>query len=159
MRTTVAVILLFGAPLVAGAVGALATATAPSFYAQLARPSWAPPSSVFGPVWTALYVLMGVAAFLVWKTCGWEGARGALILFAVQLILNALWSWLFFRWHLGTASSADITILLVMVIALVVLFVRLRPLAGVLLIPYLAWVTFATFLNFAMVRMNPSLLR
>ncbi|HSP15319.1 MAG TPA: TspO/MBR family protein [Thermoanaerobaculia bacterium] len=159
MRTAIAAIVLIGAPLVAGAAGAFATTRAPEFFAQLAKPSWAPPASVFGPVWTALYILMGVAAFLVWRTHGSAGARGALILFGAQLIVNALWSWLFFRWRLGIASTADIALLWLLLVALVIWFVRLRPLAGVLLLPYLAWVTFATALNVAIVRANPDLLR
>ena len=159
MKTGAAIALLIGAPLAAGAIGAIASVNAPSFYTGLNQPSWAPPPSVFGPVWTALYLLMGIAAFLVWRTRGWEGARGALTLFLVQLVFNAIWSWLFFHWRLGTASCADIVVLLILVAALTVWFLRIRPLAGALLVPYAAWVTFATALNFSIVRMNPAMFR
>lgn len=158
MKTASAALLFIGTPFIAGAVGAIASANAQSFYAQLVQPAWAPPPSVFGPVWTALYFLMGLAAFLVWKRFRWEGAPVALALFLAHLVVNALWSWLFFRWQLGLASSADITLLLVMVGTLVVLFFRLRPISGWLLLPYLAWVSFAAALNFTLVRLNPQLL-
>ena len=152
--TATAALLLFGAPIVTGAAGALATVRAPAFYQALVKPSWAPPPSLFGPVWTALYLLMGIAAFLVWRRHGWNGA---LVLFLVQLVPNALWSWLFFRWQLGAASIADIALLWVMIVVLEVWFSRLRVLSAVLLLPYLAWVTFATALNIAIVRATPSL--
>ena len=156
MKTALAAVLLIGAPLLAGAIGAVAATNAPSFYAQLARPSWAPPPSVFGPVWTALYILMGVAAFLVWRAHGWHPA---LTLFLLHLVLNALWSWLFFFWQRGLWSSVEIVALWLVIAALVIWFLRLRPLAGVLLLPYAAWVTFATALTFALVGANPQLLR
>jgi tryptophan-rich sensory protein len=158
VRTAAAIIVLIGAPLLTGAIGAIASVSAPSFYAVLARPTWAPPASLFGPVWTTLYVVMGVAAFLVWRARGWAGARGALVLFLAQLVINGLWSWLFFHWRLGTASIADIVLLWLMVAILAFWFWRLRPISGALLLPYLAWVTFAAFLNVATVRLNPNLL-
>lgn len=145
---------LIGAPLAAGAAGAFATAGAPAFYSALPQPSWAPPSWLFGPVWTALYLLMGIAALLVWLRHGWTAA---LALYFAQLVPNALWSWLFFRWRSGAGSIADIAILWVLIVVLVIWFFRLRPLAGALLAPYLAWVTFASALNVAVVRASPSL--
>src|SRR5689334_9738724 len=98
--------------LAAGGVGALATRHAREFYAGLVRPAWAPPGWLFGPVWTALYLLMGVAAWLVWRRVGWSGARGALTLFLVQLACNALWSWLFFAWRRGALAFVEIVVLL-----------------------------------------------
>src|SRR5215210_6787199 len=83
----------------AAAVGAVASADAGDFYRQLDRPDWAPPAWVFGPVWTVLYTLQGVAAWLVWRERGAGGRRGALVIFVAQLAVNALWSWLFFVWH------------------------------------------------------------
>lgn len=142
-------------PLVTGGIGAIASANAPVFYRQLVQPSWAPPPSVFGPVWTTLFVLMGIAAFLVWRARGWSRI---LTLFVVHLAFNALWSWLFFAWHLGAGSFIEIVALWLMIAVLVVGFWRVRPLAGVLLVPYLAWVTFATALNFTLWRLNPTLL-
>ena len=92
---------------VAAAIGAVASIQAQSFYSQLVQPSWAPPAWLFGPVWTALYICMAIAAWLVWRSGGIRGNRGALSLFVVQLALNALWTWLFFAWHRGAWASAD----------------------------------------------------
>jgi benzodiazapine receptor len=143
---------------VAAAAGAVASAQSQSFYGQLVRPDWAPPASVFGPVWTILYASMGIAAWLAWRERGFGGARNALSLFLVQLVLNALWSWLFFAWRLGGWALADIIVLWLLIVATLVAFWRIRPLAGALLVPYLAWVSFATFLNHAVWRLNPALL-
>ena len=140
----------------AGAVGAVASVDAASFYAQLSKPAWAPPAGVFGPVWSALYVLMGVAAWLVWRTPGRQ--RAALGLFAVQLAANALWSWLFFAWHRGGLAAAEVLVLLALIVATVAAFWRIRPLAALLLVPYLLWVGFASALTWAVWRANPGLL-
>lgn len=144
--------------LVAGAIGAAASVQAATFYATLAQPSWAPPATVFGPVWSVLYVLMGIAAWLVWRRGGWAAQRRALTVFVAQLALNALWSWLFFGWHLGAAAMLDIVVLWVLIVVTVAMFWRARPLAGVLLLPYLAWVTFASVLNYAVWQLNPQAL-
>lgn len=140
------------------AMGAVASVQAAAFYQQLVQPSWAPPSSVFGPVWSVLYALMGVAAWLVWREGGWRRRRGALALFVVQLALNALWSWLFFGWHRGALAFADIVLLWLLIVATLVGFWRVRPLAGALLVPYLCWVSFASALNFAVWHLNPLIL-
>ena len=142
----------------AAALGAAASMEAGAFYAQLDRPDWAPPAAVFGQVWTVLYLLMGIAAWLVWREGGFRAARAALTLFLVQLALNALWSWLFFAWHRGGLAFADIVLLWMAIIATLVAFWRIRPLAGALLVPYLLWVSFATALNYATWRLNPQLL-
>lgn len=139
----------------AAAVGAAASIEAGPFYAELARPAWAPPGSVFGPVWTVLYALMGVAAWLVWRRGGFRAARGALTLFLLQLVPNALWSWLFFAWHRGALAFGDVLLLWLLVLATLIAFWRVRPLAGALLVPYLAWVSFATILSRAIWRLNP----
>jgi tryptophan-rich sensory protein len=115
----------------AAAIGAAATVQAGPFYTQLVRPEWAPPSSLFGPVWTILYALMGIAAWLVWRVGGFRAARASLGLFVAQLAINALWSWLFFAWHLGGLAFADIVLLWALVAATLVAFWRARPLAGV----------------------------
>lgn len=143
---------------IAAGIGAAASVQAGPFYAQLVRPEWAPPAWVFGPVWTALYVLMGVAAWLVWRVGGFRAARPALTLFLVQLALNALWSWLFFGWHLGVLAFADVLLLWVMIVATLVAFWRIRPLAGALLVPYLLWVSFASVLNYSVWQLNPQAL-
>jgi benzodiazapine receptor len=114
----------------AAAIGAVASVQAAAFYQQLAQPSWAPPSSVFGPVWSVLYALMGIAAWLVWRDGGWRRQRGVLTLFVIQLAANALWSWLFFGWHHGTLAFVDIVLLWLLIVATVIGFWRVRPLAG-----------------------------
>ena len=140
------------------AIGAFASINARNFYAQLTQPAWAPPGWVFGPVWSALYLMMGIAAWLVWRERGFAAARGAFVLFFVQLAANALWSWLFFDWHLGAMAFAEIIVLWCLIVATIVAFWRVRPLAGALLLPYLAWVSFASVLAFWMWRLNPVLL-
>jgi benzodiazapine receptor len=139
-----------------GAVGVLATRHAREFYAELARPRWAPPGWLFGPVWTALYLMMGVAAWLVWRRAGWAGAAGGLSLFLAQLICNAAWSWLFFAWRRGAWALADILLLVGLIVATLLAFARVHRLAAVLFVPYLAWVIFATALTYAIWRANPS---
>ncbi|PWB39387.1 MAG: sensory protein [Rhodocyclales bacterium] len=142
----------------AAAIGAVASVGAKTFYAELVRPAWAPPGWLFGPVWTALYALMGVSAWLVWRERGFAGARAALALFIVQLAVNALWSWLFFAWRLGGPAFAEVLLLWCLIVATVIAFRRIKPLAAVLLLPYLAWVTFASTLTHAVWRLNPALL-
>lgn len=142
----------------AAAVGALATMDAGTFYLQLARPAWAPPASVFGPVWTVLYLMMGVAAWLVWREQHARGRIAALALFLVQLGANALWSWLFFAWHKGAFAFVEVLVLLALIAAMVAAFWRISRLAAVLLVPYLAWVSFASALTFAVWQANPGLL-
>ena len=92
---------------IAAAIGSAASLQAGSFYTDLARPDWAPPPSVFGPVWSVLYALMAIAAWMVWRVAGFAAARTALVLFLVQLAFNALWSWLFFGWRLGGLSPSS----------------------------------------------------
>lgn len=144
---------------IAAGIGSIASTRAGSFYQQLVRPDWAPPGDVFGPVWTVLYVLMGIAAWLVWRRAGsFTAARTALTLYLVQLVANALWSWLFFSWRMGGAALAELVVLWLLIGATVIAFWRIRPLAGALMLPYWAWVTFAGFLNYATWQLNPQLL-
>jgi len=142
----------------AAALGAVASRNAPAFYGQLVLPAWAPPASVFGPVWSVLYLLMAVAAWAVWRERGAAGRRTALGLFLAQLGVNALWSWLFFAWHRGALALADVLLLLGLVAATAVAFWRIRPAAGLLLLPYLAWIVFASALTWAVWQANPLLL-
>lgn len=129
---------------------------AASFYAFLAQPSWAPPAWLFGPVWSVLYVLMAIAAWLVWRERGWRGASTALTLFVVQLAVNALWTWVFFAWHRGALALLEIVVLAGLVAATILAFWRWHRLAALLLVPYLAWVGFATALTYALWRLNPA---
>ena len=142
----------------AATMGALASANAGTFYGQLARPNWAPPAWLFAPVWSTLYVLMAVSAWIVWRTHRFAGARKALVLFIIQLGANAAWSWLFFTWRRGDLAFAEILILWSLIVATVVSFRRLSAIAAYLLYPYLAWTTFASALTFAVWRLNPGLL-
>lgn len=142
----------------ASAVGAVASIQAKSFYTQLVQPDWAPPPWLFGPVWTVLYAMMAIAAWLVWRRGGLRGNPVALSLFFGQLLLNALWSWLFFAWHLGALAFADIVLLWALIVATLVSFWRVSPLAGALLMPYLLWVSFAAALNYSLWQLNLQLL-
>ena len=140
----------------AAAVGALASVDAASFYARLDKPSWAPPPTVFGPVWSVLYALMGIAAWLVWRSPGPKLL--ALGLFGAQLAANALWSWLFFAWHRGALASVEVLVLLALIAATALAFWRASRLAALLLVPYLLWVAFASLLTWTLWRGNPGLL-
>jgi len=142
----------------AAAVGGLASASAGEFYRELVRPSWAPPGWLFGPVWSVLYVLMGVSAWLVWRARGFAGAKSALVVFIVQLGANALWTWIFFVWRQGGLAFAEILLLWALIVATIGLFWRVSRLAAMLLLPYLAWVSFASALTLSAWRLNPALL-
>lgn len=141
-----------------GGIGAIASVSAASFYGELSQPFWAPPAWLFGPVWSALYVLMGIAAWLVWRAHGFRGAAAALKLFVAQLFANALWTWIFFVWHLGALSLAEIVALWLVIASTILAFWRLHRIAALLLVPYLAWVSFATALTAALWRLNPAAL-
>ena len=142
--------------LTAGGIAALATTRAtPTWYQTLKKPSFDPPEWLFGPAWTLLYLMMAVAAWLVWKQgIGAPGVKLALAVFLVQLILNALWSVLFFGLRSPLAGLVDIVVLWLAILATIVLFFRTSVPAGILLLPYIAWVTFAALLNAAILRLN-----
>jgi len=143
---------------VAAAFGGFASAHAGTFYQALVRPPWAPPGWLFGPVWTLLYICMAISAWIVWRDHGFLKARTALSLFLAQLVLNGLWTWLFFVWHLGVLAFVEILILWALILATTIAFWRIRPIAGVLLLPYLAWVSFASVLTLAIWKSNPHIL-
>lgn len=141
------------------AAGAVASANAKVFYAGLVQPDWAPPGWLFGPVWTVLFTLMAVAAWLVWRApADPVDRRRALGLFGVQLVANALWSWLFFAWQKGGWAFAEVIVFWLLIAATTTAFWRIRPLAGLLLLPYLAWVAFAAYLNWVLWQANPAIL-
>lgn len=152
MKSTVSLTLWILAALAAGIVGSLFPPG--EWYAALDKPSWNPPNGVFAPVWTTLYVLMGIAAWLVWRRAGFAGARTALLLFAAQLALNALWSALFFGLQNPLAAFLELLVLWGVIVATLVRFWRVTPAAGALLIPYVCWVSFAGVLNFVIWRLN-----
>lgn len=140
--------LCFGVLVVGGTVAASALH---EWYATLARPSWTPPGWVFGPLWTLLFPLMAVAGWTVWR----EGrSRVAVLLFLLQLAFNAAWPWLFFGLHRLDWAFFDAAALWVTLVATMVAFYRVRRRAALLLVPYLAWVTFAAPLSFAVWRLN-----
>jgi benzodiazapine receptor len=144
---------------VAAAIGAAASADAGPFYQQLIRPRWAPPAWLFGPVWSVLYLLIGISAWLVWRLHGFDNARVAFTLFFTQLAANALWTWLFFFWRQGGMAFVEILVLWSVIVATGISFWRLHAkAAAILLLPYLVWVTFAAFLTFSVWQLNPDVL-
>lgn len=140
----------------AGIIGSVFTVTAiPTWYAGLVKPALNPPGWVFGPVWTLLYALMGIAAFLVWKR-GWKRkeVKVALGVFGAQLVANALWSIIFFAGHNPFYALIDIVLMWVLIVATIFVFYRISKPAAYLLVPYLAWVSFATYLNYMIYVLN-----
>ncbi|XOZ33767.1 TspO/MBR family protein [Halomonadaceae bacterium KBTZ08] len=144
--------------LLVAVLGAVASINAGAFYQSLAQPAWAPPAALFGPAWSTLYTLMAIAAWLVWRRCGFGGAPMALGLFIIQLLPNALWSWLFFVWQLGALAFATILVLWTLILSTLMHFWRVHRGAGLLLLPYLLWVSFAVALNLSVWQLNPELL-
>ncbi len=137
----------------AGLVGSFFIGNIDGWYATLNRPAFSPPNWIFGPAWTTLYALMGAAAYLIWQ----KGERGktALRIYWVQLAVNAVWTPLFFGLHNPALAFVDIVLLLALVAVTVVYFSRVSRIATLLLLPYLAWVCFASVLNFAILMLNP----
>jgi translocator protein len=133
-----------GVVAVAAVVGAVGVQGTTDTYKQLEQPGWAPPSWLFGPVWTLLYVMIAVSGWLVWRRVGWSRE---LIPYGVQLLLNAVWTPLFFGSGLRGLALIDIVLLWLAIAWTVWRFQRIRPVAAALLLPYWAWVTFATALN------------
>jgi tryptophan-rich sensory protein len=139
-----------------GSLGSIFTiANIPTWYNQLTKPPLNPPNWIFGPVWTLLFALMGMASYLVWQK-GWEKkkVRAALCVFLLQFILNVAWSFFFFGWRNPFLGLLDILLLLATIILTISKFLRIYALAGALLIPYLLWCSFATYLNFAILILN-----
>lgn len=139
----------------AGIIGAaFTTASVATWYTEIAKPTWNPPNWIFGPVWISLYTLMGIAAFLVWRKKDTSGAKFALCIYGIQLALNALWSILFFGLKNPGLAFVEIIILFIFIIITTILFWRINPSAGILMIPYIAWVFFAGFLNYTIWLLN-----
>jgi benzodiazapine receptor len=153
-RQALALLAFLTVCLSAGGIGSFATIyQIPTWYASLQKPSWTPPSWLFGPVWTTLYTMMGVASWLVWRTSPSPLSR-PLLYFWLQLALNTLWSFLFFAWESPGLAFAEIILLWLAIAATIVAFRKLSPAASLLLLPYLGWVSFASLLNFAIWRLN-----
>ncbi|MBP6876015.1 MAG: tryptophan-rich sensory protein [Candidatus Eisenbacteria bacterium] len=146
--------LLISLALVA-AVAAYGSQFSPApWYQEIPKPSWTPPGWLFGPVWTALYLMMAFAAWLVWRTRASRAVIGPIAVYVLQLALNGLWSYLFFGLRRFGLALVDLVALWALIAITIVLFWRIRRLAGALLLPYLAWVTFAGFLNHAIWALN-----
>ncbi len=143
-------------PQLAGVIGSIFTASAvPDWYSTLIRPELAPPNWVFAPVWTMLFILMGIAAFLIWrKGLQTKGVLFALVLFGVQLILNTLWSVVFFGFRNTALAFIEIGLLWLAIAATLVAFSRISRTAAVLLVPYILWVSFAAYLNYQFWALN-----
>lgn len=147
----VSVLIALAAGLIGNFLGMDAIST---WYAGLEKPAWNPPNWIFGPVWTLLYILMGVAAYVVWEQKKDSARRGALVVYGVQLLLNAAWSIIFFTFKQPAIAFGEIVLMWLAILVTIVMFWRIKPLAGILLLPYIAWVTFATVLNFAIWQLN-----
>jgi len=119
------------------------------WYATLNQPSFNPPNWVFGPVWTVLYILMGISLFLIWKLDAGKARNMTIFVFLLQLVLNFAWSFIFFYFNMLGLALFEIMLLWMSIVMMLVLFYKLRPLAAYINIPYLLWVTFATMLNAA----------
>ncbi len=126
------------------------------WYAQLRRPPLTPPGWLFAPVWTVLYALMGLAAWLVWQRAGWFAAAWPLALFLLQLLLNGLWSYLFFGWQRPGLALLDLLALWLVVLSTIRVFERHHQTAALLLVPYLLWLSFAAYLNLGFWLLNRS---
>ena len=125
------------------------------WYERLKKPWWRPPNRLFAPVWTALYVMIAVSGWLIWREVGFAGAALPMAVYALQLVLNAVWTPLFFGLHRPDLGFFDIVLVWLSIIATIALFFPIHVGAALLLLPYLAWVTFAAALNFAVWRLNP----
>ncbi len=138
-----------------GAISGFATAAnINSWYADLVKPSFNPPNAIFGPVWTILYILMGISLYLIWKKPVSEQKTTALRFFFVQLFLNFCWSFIFFYFHQTGWALTDIILLWIMIILTIFSFSKMDKTAAWLLVPYICWVSFATILNAAIFRLN-----
>ncbi|MCX8052491.1 MAG: tryptophan-rich sensory protein [Armatimonadetes bacterium] len=156
-KQVLALVLWIGVCLAAGFIGGLYTESSVStWYVSLRKPDFNPPNWVFAPVWTTLYTLMGIAAWLVWRK-GWKNTsvKTALIVFGVQLVLNTAWSIIFFGLRMPGAAFFELIALWIAIVATIALFFRLSILAGALLVPYILWVSFAAVLNYLVWRLNP----
>jgi tryptophan-rich sensory protein len=142
-------------PLSLGAIAGMFTSqSVPEWYATLNRPSFNPPNWIFGPVWSALYILMGISFFLIWKQEASKERKRAMLIFFFQLALNFAWSFIFFYFNRIGFALVEIVLLWISIVIMLVWFYKVKPLASYINIPYLLWVTFATVLNAAYYFLN-----
>jgi len=142
--------------LLAGFFGSIfTTPSIPNWYASLNKPSFNPPNWLFAPVWTLLFILMGIALFLMWqKGLKKKGVKKALGFFIIQLIFNVLWSFFFFKFHSPFWALLDIAVLWLFILLTTIKFFKINKLSGILLLPYLLWVSFASILNYTVYKLN-----
>ena len=154
MNNTVKLLIAIAITLLVGFFGSFFTISEiGSWYQTIQKPSWNPPNGIFGPVWTTLYILMGISLFLVWRSSVSQ-KRTAIILFSLQLVLNFFWSFIFFKQHQIDFAFAEILALWLMILLTIFAFGRINKLAAWLLVPYISWVSFAAILNFTIWQLN-----
>lgn len=155
MKPAIKLLVSLAIPLAIGFLGNLFTSSSvDTWYITLRSPSFAPPNWLFGPVWTTLYILMGISLYLIWRQPAGKSRYNALSIFAIQLFLNLLWSFLFFYMQSPGAALIDITALWIAIVIMLSRFFKIKSIAAWLNIPYLLWVTFALILNFAFFLLN-----
>ncbi len=156
MNNTLKLIIAIAIPLIVGGTSGFFTATGvESWYQTIARPTWNPPGWIFGPVWTTLYVMMGISLFLVWKEdTSVELKKIGIALFAVQLVLNFFWSFIFFNQHQIGWALVEIAAMWVFILLTIFAFAQVNKAAAWLLVPYISWVSFATILNYTIWQLN-----
>lgn len=156
MNNTTKLIISIALPVAVGATSGFFTATGvDSWYQTINKPSWNPPGWIFGPVWTTLYVMMGIALFLVWKSNTNEALKKtAITLFAVQMVLNFFWSFIFFKQEQSGWALVEIIVLWVAILLTIFAFAKVNKTAAWLLVPYISWVSFATILNYTIWKLN-----
>lgn len=156
MNNTIRLIISLAIPLAIGGISGFFTVSGvEGWYQTINKPSWNPPNSIFGPVWTTLYILMGIALFLVWKAdTSIELKKIAVALFAVQLVLNFFWSFIFFQLHQPGWALVEIIAMWVFILLTIFAFAQVNKTAAWLLVPYISWVSFATILNYTIWKLN-----
>ena len=156
MKSYVKLIIALAIPLIVGAIAGFFTSTSVNgWFTTIHKPSFNPPDWIFAPVWTTLYILMGIAFYLVWKSnTEHKVKKVAIIFYSIQLVLNFLWSFIFFGYHQPGWALADIILLLAMILLTTLWFERISVAAAWLMVPYICWVSFATVLNYYIWKLN-----
>ena len=156
MNNTLKLIIAILIPLAVGGFSGYVTAGGvEGWYATVQKPSFNPPNDLFAPVWTSLYILMGIGLFIVWKQpAGTPYRNTAIAIFIVQLVLNFFWSIIFFKLEKPDVAFADIVLMWIAILLMIIYFIKVKPVAGYIQIPYLCWVSFASVLNFYIWQLN-----
>ena len=156
MKNWIKLVISIGLPLAIGAIAGMFTATEiAGWFQTINKPDWQPPNWVFGPVWTALYILMGISFYLIWKSDAPKTKkRIAVTLWIIQLVFNFFWSFIFFKKHQIDWALGEILVLWFFILLTMLFFGRIRSLAAWLMVPYISWVTFASLLTFSIYQLN-----